>query len=103
MYDVKGHTEACAKIQPSRTSKHWEEGYDQNELEHDALMKLQAFPGTPRVLSYNPDMVHESKSYNRNRFSAFRNQPEIGQTESVLPKICVTFFRGHIKYIREKK
>ena len=56
MYDVKEHPEACAKIMPARSSLHWKDDYTQNELEYHALKKLESFPGTPRVLSYNPDM-----------------------------------------------
>jgi len=44
-------------VQPARSSTNWKEGYEQNQLEYDALMKLQSFPGTPRVISYEKEIT----------------------------------------------
>ena len=57
VYNIDEMPSAVGKVQPARSSINWEEGYDQNELEFQSLMKLQSFPGTPRVISYEREVV----------------------------------------------
>ena len=52
VYDIEQLPDAVAKVMPSRRSIHWKEGYEQNEVEFEALSKLQALEGAPKIFVY---------------------------------------------------
>ena len=52
VYDIEQLPDAVAKVMPSRRSIHWKEGYEQNEVEFEALSKLQSFEGAPKIFVY---------------------------------------------------
>ena len=52
VYDIEQLPDAVAKVMPSRRSIHWKEGYEQNEVEFEALSKLQSLEGAPKIFVY---------------------------------------------------
>jgi hypothetical protein len=52
VYDIEQLPDAVAKVMPSRRSIHWKEGYEQNEVEFEALRKLQSLEGAPKIFVY---------------------------------------------------
>ena len=54
VYSIDEYPDFVAKVQPAVTSVHWREGYNQNEVEQEALQRVKSFPGACRVLGYYP-------------------------------------------------
>jgi len=70
VYNIDEYPDFVNKVQPAMSSENWKVGYDQNQVEHDALKKLESFPGAPRILAYDPEVTFFNKWNKRDTMSS---------------------------------